>query len=101
MSTATLTKPESTTRMDGTPGFAVAMTKGKETSQREEVEIVPCFNEQGVLLGIDRVVELHIDAETERVAVFSNRGTEMITVWKRMCAGSTAWLYPVGHPDAE
>jgi hypothetical protein len=101
VSTATLTKPEATTREDGVSGYAVTLLDTAETSQREPVHIITNFCNHGEMtLGVDRVVTLKARSLTNRVVVFSERDTEMITYEVHMPHGGTVVIYPVGHgPD--
>lgn len=98
--TATLTKTETPVREDGVSGYAVSMDGPKETSTREPVEIVTTITQRGIELGMDRVVTLHVEAVSNRIAVFSERGTEMITHICRVHEGVTVVMYPSGHPEA-
>lgn len=102
MTTATLTKPEKTTREDGISGYAVTMMNKEETSNREDVEIISHYTEDAVIVGIDRVVTLTATKKTNRVVVFSERKVEMITHDLEMEPGDSVILYPVNHSqDAE
>lgn len=98
--TTTLTMPEKTAREDGISGYAVTLMGSKETSNREPVEIVTYVDDYTIQIGIDRVVELTATETTNRVVVYSERHTEMITFPLKMKAGDTATLYPIDHPEA-
>lgn len=97
--TATLTLPEKTAREDGISGYAVTKMGDKETSNREPVEIITYVDGYTIQLGIDRVVTLVTTSDANRVVVYSERDTEMITFPLSLKAGQSATLYPVDHPD--
>jgi hypothetical protein len=100
VSAATLEKPETQTptREDGVSGYAVTLNGNKETSKREPVQIVTHVNDIGLLIGIDRTVVLLVEATSNRVAVYSDEGTEMMSNDCDMTPGDTVTLYPV-HTD--
>lgn len=101
MSTATLVRPETrtTAREDGVSGYAVTLHGTKETSKREPVQIVTHVNEVGILIGIDRIVVLQVEATSNRVAIYSDEGTEMMSNDCDMAAGDTVTLYPVNDDN--
>ncbi len=97
--TATLTKPRRTVNEDGITGYAVTMHSTKETSERVPVEIVSRAKNGVLMLGIDREVTLHVNAFSNRVCIFSDRGAEMMNHEMRMDVGDTIVIHPVGSAE--